>query len=357
MNLFEYLDYRGDTPFSQVAFGEVDNLILSEICYLDNEHLVSSYPTDQVDALGEVVNRFFFLHKKETINLGLIVPSQIVDLTEKVGGLTRYRNIGVSNYVCSIDHGANFKQFSAITFLIGEDLMYIALRGTDDTLAGWHENLHLMCTMHVPAALEAVAYVNKVASLFPTRRIIIGGHSKGGYLSTYAGVYCEDTVQDRIVKVYSNDGPGYAKSVIDRTRLERILPRMVSIVPTGSVVGLLFDYEGERVVISSTYKGLYQHDGLSWEVDGDNFVRRDSIDAGAITASSQSAEFISSLTTEQKLGFLTDIEQFIRSTNKYTLLDVSKDFIKVLLSSSKLKFKNVRLLLRFVGILFKNKVL
>ena len=194
MNLFEYLDYRGDTPFSQVAFGEVDNLILSEICYLDNEHLVSSYPTDQVDALGEVIKRFFFLHKKETINLGLIVPSQIVDLTEKVGGLTRYRNIGVSNYVCSIDHGANFKQFSAITFLIGEDLMYIALRGTDDTLAGWHENLHLMCTMHVPAALEAVTYVNKVASLFPTRRIIIGGHSKGGYLSTYAGVNCEDTV-------------------------------------------------------------------------------------------------------------------------------------------------------------------
>ena len=63
MNLFEYLDYRGDTPFSQVAFGEVDNLILSEICYLDNEDLVSSYPTDQVDALGEVVKRFFFLHK------------------------------------------------------------------------------------------------------------------------------------------------------------------------------------------------------------------------------------------------------------------------------------------------------
>ena len=357
MNLFEYLDYRGKESFAKVAFNEVDNLILSEICYLDNEHLVSDFPTDRIDALGEVVGRFFFLHKKEEVKLGLIIPKEIVDLTEKVGSLPRYRNIGVSNYVSRIENGDNFKQFSAITFFIGEDLMYIALRGTDDTLAGWHENFHLMNTMHVPAALDAVSYVDKVASLFPDRRIIVGGHSKGGYLATYSAVYCDPEVQDRIIRVYNNDGPGYDKNAIDRGRLDKVLSRMVSIIPSRSVVGLLFDYEAERVVVSSTYKGLYQHDGLSWQVDGDKFLRVDAIEDDALVAMKQSAEFINSLTSDQKVEFVKDIEEFIRSTNKRTLLDVSSNFIKVLLTSRKLKFKNVRLLLRFVGILFKNKVL
>lgn len=39
-NLFDYLDWRGDIPFSTDPFNEVDNLVLSELSYVDFEGIV-----------------------------------------------------------------------------------------------------------------------------------------------------------------------------------------------------------------------------------------------------------------------------------------------------------------------------
>ena len=39
-NLFDYLEWRGDIPFSIDPFNEVDNLILSELAYLSYRDIV-----------------------------------------------------------------------------------------------------------------------------------------------------------------------------------------------------------------------------------------------------------------------------------------------------------------------------
>ena len=36
-NVMDYIDWRGDLEFSQVPLCEVDNLILSALCYIDFE--------------------------------------------------------------------------------------------------------------------------------------------------------------------------------------------------------------------------------------------------------------------------------------------------------------------------------
>ena len=35
MNIFDYLNWRGDVPFSADPFNEVDGLVLSELAYTD----------------------------------------------------------------------------------------------------------------------------------------------------------------------------------------------------------------------------------------------------------------------------------------------------------------------------------
>ena len=40
MNLFDYLLWRGDIPFSVDPFNEVDNLVLSELAYSDFSGIV-----------------------------------------------------------------------------------------------------------------------------------------------------------------------------------------------------------------------------------------------------------------------------------------------------------------------------
>ena len=39
-NMMDYIDWRGDLEFSQVPLCEVDNLILSMLCYIDFENIV-----------------------------------------------------------------------------------------------------------------------------------------------------------------------------------------------------------------------------------------------------------------------------------------------------------------------------
>ena len=39
--IFDYLDWRGDLPLAVDGFNPVDNLILSELAYLDLEGLIS----------------------------------------------------------------------------------------------------------------------------------------------------------------------------------------------------------------------------------------------------------------------------------------------------------------------------
>ena len=40
-NIFDYLEWRGDVPFSTDPFNEVDNLVLSELAYADFEGVVT----------------------------------------------------------------------------------------------------------------------------------------------------------------------------------------------------------------------------------------------------------------------------------------------------------------------------
>lgn len=70
------------------------------------------------------------------------------------------------------------KQFSAVTIIIPDNTIYVAYRGTDNTLVGWKEDFNMCFSEDVPSQHEAVNYLEKIAHL-SKRKIRVGGHSKG----------------------------------------------------------------------------------------------------------------------------------------------------------------------------------
>ena len=100
-------------------------------------------------------------------------------------------------------------QFSATLFRFADRSMFIAIRGTDDTLTGWKENFSLSFEFAVPSQIAATEYLERIGRMF-FGKIRLGGHSKGGNLSVFAAAQCKKRISNRITAVYNNDGPGFS---------------------------------------------------------------------------------------------------------------------------------------------------
>ena len=56
-NIFDYLEWRGDVPFSTDPFNEVDNLVLAELAYTDFDGVVA--PQGEPVSVRTVRDRYF----------------------------------------------------------------------------------------------------------------------------------------------------------------------------------------------------------------------------------------------------------------------------------------------------------
>ena len=90
--------------------------------------------------------------------------------------------------------------------------MQLLYRGTDHSVIGWKEDFNMTFCSAVPAQMEAVHYLRKVAHR-TEGPLYVGGHSKGGNLAIYAAAHVSPDVQKRIKTVYNNDGPGFQEDV------------------------------------------------------------------------------------------------------------------------------------------------
>lgn len=344
-NILDYVHWRGDLSFNQSHFNEIDNLILSEICYIDFKTSVSKFLSSELITLKEASEKVFEVVPKDEMVLGLIVPNSIVTLCDECKDSKRFGSIYVSNYINQISQ-AKSCQFSAMCFHLSNDLIYIAFRGTDDTLIGWNENLDMLCRFPVLAQAKAAKYIDKIASLFPEAKFIIGGHSKGGNLATYGAIYCDDNIKNRIIKVYNNDGPGFISKNIDEKRFNLIKDKIIRIIPKSSVVGLLFDpFKGKDIIVDSTTKGVWQHDGFSWMIDVKKFIKVDEITKNAKQLDEAITKMLEKLDESQRKELAIEVYQFIIEMNKNTLTEVQKDSFHVFKYLKAISSKNKKVFL------------
>ena len=323
MNILDYVRWRADVPLSIAPFNEVDNLIFSEMVFADFGGIVSSDECELLP-LGQAVERYFEKFPGEGHRLGLIVPSEVRTLLRLMGESKRYGSLLLSGYEENTDESVQ-KQFAALSIHLDDLHIYVAFRGTDDTLVGWKENFNMSFLKAIPAQLASVGYLERVARSFPKASLIVGGHSKGGNLAIYAAVYCERSVKDRIVRVYSNDGPGYRPEVIQSEEYREIRDRISKIVPQSSVVGRLLEHDERYKVVNSMASGLWQHDGFSWEVGPYAFVPAPSLSKESRVIDRSLRKWISEMSPEQRQEISDALYRILTATNAKTLTELTQD--------------------------------
>ena len=268
MNIFDYLKWRGDVPFAISPFNDVDNLILAELAYTDFGGIV---PGDGTTVpLQAVHTQYFSLHSRTDIARSKSYTARSPLLMDEMCRGRRFADTQMLFYRSERDAQTDL-QFSAVTFRLPDNTAYVAFRGTDGTLVGWKEDFNFSWLSGTEGQQRAAEYLSASGKALGCL-LRVGGHSKGGNLAVYAAACCDKNVQERIVSVYSNDGPGFKPEFIAGEGYRRILPRIVSIIPDTSVIGMLMESLATPKVIRSTASGMIQHDGFTWAVERDRFV-------------------------------------------------------------------------------------
>lgn len=327
-NIIDYLEWRGDIPFSAAGFNEIDNLILSVISYIDFSDIVTSSPRDGSVTLAEA-DRIIHAKHENRQSLGLIISDITWELERKAAKSVRFSDIKLSHYVDRIDEELEM-QFSAITFELPDRSLFIAFRGTDDTLVGWKENFNMSFSSPVPAQVCASDYLQDTAAMHHRKPIRLGGHSKGGNLAVWAAVNCTDRIKRQIIAAYNNDGPGFESSITDREEYRKISDRIITFVPESSVVGMLLEHSESYTIVKSTQTALMQHDPFSWELIADHFICARNLSNFSVRTDKTLTDWISSMSADERRELTDLVFGVMESTGAKTLSDLNGVKLKTL---------------------------
>lgn len=324
-SVIDYLKWRGDMTFDACPFGEVDNLIFSLLSYIDFDGIVPEEQAAEGVTVREAAKEYFFRYPDESSTgarrLGLIVPPEILTVFRQMAESDRYGGLllrGFVNEICE-EHEM---QFSAVTVVLPGDSLYVAFRGTDDTLVGWKEDFNLSYMDAVPSQRKAAAYLNAVP-LSDTTKLYVGGHSKGGNLAVWGAVHADDVIRRAIMRVYSNDGPGFSAAVLSSDAYRELAQRMTFLVPPAALVGLLLDNAGTYEVVKSGAKnGLFQHNPMTWEVLGGKFVRAEGLSPKGVHTDTVTRARIDGMTADEKRTLINLFFDLLQGTGAKTLTEL-----------------------------------
>ena len=324
-NIMDYISWRGDLTFAQSPFNEVDNLILACFSYVNLDRIPAVTRQKGIE-LKKLVKEFKKLHTIKELEADKsfirLAPFMMFEMAESV----RFGNCVIRNYVNEIVTEAE-QQFSAVEIVLDDGTSYISFRGTDDTIIGWKEDFNLS-TGVVPAQERAVEYMQRISDK-ASGMLRVGGHSKGGNLAIYGSVMCK-SVHDKILEIYSNDGPGFSKEFQESPETAEMMPKIIRIIPEYSIIGTLLEHEKQPIIVASTSRGLLQHDGFSWEVQGPGLVRRDSLNKMALRFIEILHKWIDGMDMEQKRLLIEDLFATLQASGYENLSEVQSGGIKSL---------------------------
>lgn len=315
-NIIDYIKWRGDLTIKKSPINELDNIIFARFSYL---------PFKIINFSGEKTIEYIADKMKDFKTEDFLWPDD-KEFIALLGKSSRFKDLIVSDYVEILDKAAE-KQFAAISIDISDSVKYISFRGTDSSLVGWKEDLNMGFLKNVPSQIEAVKYLNNIASKNKCK-LIIGGHSKGGNLAVYSAIFCDEHVKPRIKKVINADGPGFDKSVILTDNYKKILNKIETYIPQSSIVGRLLEHEEEYQVVKSIQKGVMQHDIYSWQVEPIKLVRIPNLTNNSEIFNGIVRDWLMHTTPEQRENFINILYEVIASTDAKSTKDFSVDTIK-----------------------------
>ena len=318
-NINTYLESRRGKRITVFdPFNDVDAMILARFSYLpfhrikvEKKETVSSICAKMIDKL--TIDDFMWPDDFRYVRLMILSK--------------RFSNMKVTNYVRNNSKSAE-RQFSAVTIHINHFEMYLSFFGTDDTLVGWKEDFNLAFLDVIPAQKEGTKYVEMIHELYPTKIMRLGGHSKGGNIAMYAAITSPDAYQRKMFRIYNFDGPGLRKgtAALD-VGTEKVLRKIRSFIPQGSIIGRLFEHKEKVYVVKSIGKNIYQHDIYTWMIDGKKIVPSSTTKASDL-ADRTITKWLESASKEERKVFINSLFKVFSSANVNTPLELKAHWLK-----------------------------
>lgn len=307
-NMLDYLTWRGDLPLSCVPWNEVDSLLMSALAYC-------SFGEQAADGEGVALRSLSTRAREDVKDFQFF--NRCRDLEGALAQTLRFGELMVHDAV-EVWDPAREMQFAAVTIDLPDGTCFIAYRGTDSTLVGWREDFAMAYDSAVPAQQEALTYLERIALRRP-RGIFLGGHSKGGNLAVFAAAHASPEAQRLLQGVYSFDGPGLSKEILETPGYERIHGLIRSYLPQSSVVGLLLGYHPEYTVVRAKAVSLLQHDPFTWQLIGPKFEEVQQVDAASQLMDETLHEWLESCTPQQREAFVDAVFSILEATGATTL--------------------------------------
>lgn len=357
--IVDYLE-REQRTFAELAFSPVDSLVLSTLVYFN------------FDAAGVVERQSgarVLLHDVVSLTpIGPLTASSWLEdspLTERfvqaVRASRRLRDVRVTFFV-NDNAPAIEKQFSAAAFVLpqgatgfarfasvgeksvsattsaapcaderseagGDDLLYVAFRGTDGTLAGWKEDFNLTFKDVIPSQAAALRYLSGVASTCSCA-LAAGGHSKGGNLAQYAALTCEKATYERLLAVYDHDGPSFFSDPSPRVGDASYQAMLHKTVPSSSVFGLMLERRQNYRIVESDALPFLSHAPFTWRVEDGAFVYARELTRGSTAFDQSLNEWLHSVDTERRELFIDTVYELFMSTEASTWSEFQENLPK-----------------------------
>lgn len=275
----EYLHWRGDLSFSKDPFNDIDALILSMLSYLPFKDIVPGVESNKEISLKDTSIQYFSkIQTNETKDSNInptaspSLDSELLELLRETAACPRFEDVQLSRY----DENTDFivgQQFAAVTFTLPNAIheKVIAFRGTDNSLIGWKEDFEIAYMEQTPGQESASRYLDRTIAIL-SNKVTVCGHSKGGNLAVYACSHLNAIRQSQLSKIINFDGPGFDFSNVPRASFSYIENKVCNYVPEESIVGMLLEPVGKRIVVSSSARSINQHNALNWRVEQSKFV-------------------------------------------------------------------------------------
>lgn len=318
-----YLRHYGGLSFREYPFNEVDSLLLCQLAYLRFDGLIPQIPERKAWV------RLFELDghpEKERLFEDILFPEENRALFHAMLSGKRFSTMGMNCYVNVVEKERE-TQFSAVTYLLEDGMIYVAYRGTDVSFVGWKEDFNMAYLVPVPGQEMGVKYLNIVTRRFPGP-FYVGGHSKGGNLAVYSSMYCLPKVRERIRKIYDMDGPGFRPEILATGRFEAVRDRVEKYLPRDSVVGMLFGECGDYHVVEARSIGLAQHNPFNWRIRDGHFVTAKELREEVRKSDATLNDWILSMDKEQVHGFVDKLYDVVCASKAEGLHDIGSDWRK-----------------------------
>lgn len=313
-NVFDYVMWRGDLTFQERPFNEVDNLIFSQLVYMNfGEFNPSGRPI--------TIREMFELAEHHEFPKKINIKNQY-DLLHTCSRAPRFRDIMIYGFTDLFDRDLKM-QFAACTFALPDGSIYVAFRGTDNTIVGWREDFDLSYMQETPAQAQASRYLANLmrSTTCPVR---VGGHSKGGNLAMYAAAFSGFVDSPRLLDVYSNDGPGFNQAVVENPFYLKMLEKAHVIIPESSMIGIIFAGDRKKKIVKSSASGISQHNLVTWQVKRDAFETADDQSSVSQMLDKTIRTWMDSLPMAQRQAFVCGVFDALEATGAITMQEINE---------------------------------